>query len=279
VGLALDSDGGFGSLVMTPHRSSLRLLTLAALGGTLLTGCRAGESTEVEVEVRSVGMDHASGAPVVVLQDKAAHQTALPIWIGPAEAQAIAMQLEGVTPPRPMTHDLMKLALEQSGVEFEKVVIQGLKESTYYARIFLQSGRKQVELDSRPSDAIALAVRFHKPIFVARALMERDNAIDLRREAAREGALTVAGITLQNLSEELASHFGMRAGQGVLVSNVADDARTMLRRGDVIVEANGDRVDDVAALRGKLDGVHPGARTDLAVQRGNERVHVEFTTE
>ncbi|MBI1818057.1 MAG: bifunctional nuclease family protein [Deltaproteobacteria bacterium] len=264
---------------MTPHCSSLRLLTVAALGGALLTGCRASEPTEVEVEVRSVGMDHASGAPVVVLQDKAAHQTALPIWVGPAEAQAIAMQLEGVTPPRPMTHDLMKLALEQSGVEFEKVVIQALKESTYYARIFLHSGRKPVELDSRPSDAIALAMRFHKPIFVARTLMESNDAVDLRREAARAGALTLAGVTLQNLSEELASHFGMRAGEGVLVSNVADDARTLLRRGDVIVEANGDRVGDVADLRAKLDGVQPGGRTDLAVQRGDQRVHVEFATE
>jgi len=241
-------------------------------------GCRSADTSDVEVEVRSIGVDQVSRAPVILLQDKA-KRVALPIWIGPSEAQAIAMQLEGITPPRPLTHDLMKSALEQAGVAFDKVVIENLRDSTYYARIFLHGNGKKVELDSRPSDAIALAVRFHKPIFVSRALLRQDTAIDLRQEAINAGALTLSGVTMQDLTDELAAYFNLPAGSGVLVSNVAGDARIALRRGDVIVEIDGKAIRDLAALQTKLDSLRPGARADLSVQRGGEVVHVDFIGE
>ena len=151
------------------------MLWLTAIG---LAGCHQKEKTEVEVEVRSVGFDNASHAPVVVLQDHD-RKVALPIWIGPAEAQAIAMQMEGINPPRPMTHDLMKTILDDAGVQFDKVIIQDLKDTTYYARIYLRSGRQDLQVDSRPSDAIALAVRFHRPIYVTTALLRGGTTIDL----------------------------------------------------------------------------------------------------
>jgi hypothetical protein len=251
------------------------LVLIALAAGALASGCAAPENAEVEVEIRNVGLDHRSQSPVVLLQDKA-HRVALPIWIGPSEAQSIAMQLEGVNPPRPLTHDLMKLALEQSGVEFERVLITELKESTYYARIFLRSGRKDIELDSRPSDAIALAVRFHKPIFVARGLLQSETTIDLREASRSEGTFTFAGVTVQDLSDELAAYFGVTPGEGVLVSDVTPDATVALQRGDVIVAINGTTVASVHSVQTTLGALEAGAGADLSVQRGGERLQIAW---
>jgi bifunctional DNase/RNase len=261
---------------MTRNHSGPIAAFIVALLVTVLASCSNKESGQVEVEVRSVGLDQTSRSPVVLLQDKA-KQVALPIWIGPAEAQAIAMQMEGVSPPRPLTHDLMKGALEQSGVEFEKVVIDDLRESTYYARIFLRNGSKKVELDSRPSDAIALAVRFQKPIFVARTLLQSETTIDLREASLSDATATLAGITIQELTDELARHFGLPPGRGVLVSNVTRQAGADLQRGDIIVAIDGERVTGVAALHAKIVALVPGAHADLAVQRGLDEIHVDFT--
>ncbi|MBI4514859.1 MAG: bifunctional nuclease family protein [Deltaproteobacteria bacterium] len=257
---------------------ALLLSAVAIAAGVGLAACRTAESPEVEVEIRSIGLDQASRSPVVVLQDKE-KRVGLPIWIGPAEAQSIAMQMEGIDPPRPLTHDLMKLALEQAGVEFERVVIQDLKDSTYYARIYLHSGRKAMELDSRPSDAIALALRFHKPIFVTRTLLQRDLAIDLRQAGLSAGAWTRAGITMQDLTAELAEYFGLPAGRGVLVSDVNEAARTELKRGDIILEIDGVDVDGVAGLQAKVEALADGARADLAIRRGTEQIHVDWGAE
>src|SRR5438132_3111256 len=101
--------------------SRVSVWTLSLLAVAILSGCRGREKTEIEVEVRSVGFDNASNAPVVVLQDHD-RKVALPIWIGPAEAQSIALQMQGVSPPRPLTHDLIKNMLDQAGVEFQRVV-------------------------------------------------------------------------------------------------------------------------------------------------------------
>lgn len=250
------------------------MIGVAALA---LWSCRSRDSDEVEVEVRSIGLDHAARAPVVVLQDKAKH-VALPIWIGPTEAQAIAMQLEGINPPRPMTHDLMKTLLDQTGVEFQRVLIGELKDSTYYARIFLRSGGKDLELDSRPSDAIALAVRFHKPIFVARTLLRHDVAVDLRQTMA-DDSLTFAGITVQDLTDELAEYFEIAPRHGVLVADVARDAHAAVKRGDIILEVDGDGIADLAALQTKLDGLPRGAHSDLSVQRHGAQIHVDVVVE
>jgi bifunctional DNase/RNase len=91
--------------------------------------------------------------PVVLLQDRNGRKS-IPIWIGMAEAQAIALQLQGKASPRPLTHDLLKTILEEVGVELDRVLVTDLKEGTYYARIHLINGRKIMEVDSRPSDAM-----------------------------------------------------------------------------------------------------------------------------
>src|SRR5262245_40659657 len=126
------------------------LLALALVAAS----CRKSEPKETEVQVQTVGFDRSSQSPVVVLHD-AAHDRALPIWIGVTEAQAIAVQIEGVKSPRPLTHDLVKTILDQSGVELQKVLISELRDNTYYARIFLSGGHGDIDVDCRPSDAIA----------------------------------------------------------------------------------------------------------------------------
>jgi len=237
--------------------------------------CRATERTEMEVEVRTIGYDNSSHAPVVVLQDHD-RKVALPIWIGAAEAQAIAMQMQGISPPRPLTHDLIKTILDGAGVDLQRVVIGELKESTYYARIYLHTGRQDLEVDSRPSDAIALAVRFHRPIFVARALMKGDASIDLQKEAPAGTTIKYSGVTVQNLTEELAEYFSVPRGQGVIVADIATDAPQGLQRGDVILEINGAAVSGVGDFEAKMHEVTDGRRAHLSVQRGTERVDVPF---
>ena len=227
-----------------------------------LAACRAPHKTETEVEVRSVGFDSLSHAPVVVLQDHD-RRVALPIWIGAAEAQAIAMQMRGIAPPRPMTHDLIKSMLDQAGIELRKVVIQDLKESTYVASIYLHTASQDLQIDSRPSDAIALAVRFHSPIFVATGLLKGDTTIDLQREAATESTVKIAGVTLQNLTDEIAEYFSLPPGTGVLVADVAADAAPggqELQRGDVILEVDGQIGQWRRRLRRQDARAHRGAR-------------------
>src|SRR5512145_3158376 len=165
---------------------------------TMAAACRSASAPrEVEVEVSRVALDESSRSPVVLLEDKA-HTLALPIWIGVSEAQAIAMEIEGVAPPRPLTHDLVKDMLDHVGVELTRVLISELRGSTYYARIYLSARGDQVEIDSRPSDAIALAVRFHRPIFVAASLLTRDQTVALSPGGAETAS--IGGVTVQALS-------------------------------------------------------------------------------
>ena len=183
-------------------------------------GCQAEEADQgpVAVEVMRVGFDRTTDMPVVILRDKG-NSRAIPIWIGPFEARAIAMELEGAAAPRPLTHDLLKSILQGAGVVFEKVLVSELKEGTYYARIFLTSAGKDFEVDSRPSDAIALALRFRKPILVARSLMEGNTAMDLEDRSESEDrseplVKSVRGITVQEISQGLAASLGLSSTDG-----------------------------------------------------------------
>jgi bifunctional DNase/RNase len=261
-------------MMQSTRSRRFQLWALCLLGAFALAACRSQEKSEVEVEVRSVGLDSASNAPVVVLQDRD-RKVALPIWIGPAEAQAIVMQMQGINPPRPMTHDLIKEMLDGAGVEFQKVLIQDLKDSTYYARIFLHAGRRDLQVDSRPSDAIALAVRFHRPIFVARALLKGDSAIDLQHQVPTASTIKFSGITVQNLTDELAEYFDLRPGHGVIVADVASDAPKGLERGDVILEVDGTAVTGVGDLATRMEALK-GTPAHLSVQRGSKRIPVQF---
>ena len=120
---------------------------------------------EVEMKIRGLMMDPMSNMPIVVLKDTTG-DSVLPIWVGIYEANAIALEIEKVTTPRPMTHDLIKVLLMGLDASIKKVVVSELKDDTFYAVIWLERDGTLVSIDSRPSDALALALRIDCPIFV-----------------------------------------------------------------------------------------------------------------
>jgi uncharacterized protein len=120
---------------------------------------------EVEMKIRGLMMDPVTNMPIVVLKDING-STILPIWVGIYEANAIALEIEKVSTPRPMTHDLIKILLLGLGTGIRKVVVSELKEDTFYAVIWLDKDGELISVDSRPSDALALALRLDCPIFV-----------------------------------------------------------------------------------------------------------------
>ena len=120
---------------------------------------------EVEMKIRGLMMDPVTNMPIVILKDINGN-TVLPIWVGVYEANAIALEIEKVATPRPMTHDLIKNLLVGLNTAVQKVVVNELKEETYYALIWLEQNGQIISIDSRPSDALALALRLDCPIFV-----------------------------------------------------------------------------------------------------------------
>ena len=143
----------------------------------------------VEVKIDSIRVSLMSQHRVVILKDVDSDRY-LPIWIGPCEADAITIELQGVQIARPMTHDLLKTLIKEMGGKVSHVVVNDLRNETFYARIVLDVNGHSLELDSRPSDAIALAVRVRVPIFVDEDVM--DNAAIVPEEnLAAEGALDV----------------------------------------------------------------------------------------
>jgi len=120
---------------------------------------------EVEMKIRGLMMDPVTNMPIVVLKDQGS-ETVLPIWVGVYEANAIALEIEKITTPRPMTHDLLKNLLVGLETMVRKVVVTELKDDTFFAVIWLERDGQSISIDSRPSDALALALRMDCPIFV-----------------------------------------------------------------------------------------------------------------
>ncbi|MFN8451793.1 MAG: bifunctional nuclease family protein [Anaerolineae bacterium] len=126
----------------------------------------------IEVIIDSIRVSLMSQYRIVILKDSVSDRY-LPIWIGPCEADAITVELQEMPPQRPLTHDLLKSMIRELGGNVVHILINDLRHDVYYARIVIDIGGKQIEVDSRPSDAIALAVRTKVPIFVAESVMER----------------------------------------------------------------------------------------------------------
>jgi bifunctional DNase/RNase len=125
----------------------------------------------IEVRVAHLGLDRTTNTPVVILQEQNGERV-LPIWIGPAEASAIAMELAGMKFARPLTHDLLKQVIVGLGAELRKVIITQVKENTYYAELHIYRGDAVINIDARPSDSIAVALRLKAPIFTSEELLE-----------------------------------------------------------------------------------------------------------
>ncbi len=132
----------------------------------------------LEMKVKGLALDPSTNMPIVILQDME-EERALPIWVGICEANAIAIEMEDVPVPRPMTHDLIKNILEKVQATVSRIVINDMEDNTFFAVILLSIDGNEVSIDSRPSDAIALALRVDAPIFVAKKVLDEARSIDL----------------------------------------------------------------------------------------------------
>jgi uncharacterized protein len=136
----------------------------------------------VEMKVRGLALDPMSNMPIIILRDEE-DKRSLPIWVGIFEANAIALELEKIATPRPMTHDLIKNILEAIDARVQKVVVTDLRDNTFFAVLHLQIGEREYTVDSRPSDAIALALRVAAPIYVDEDVVRRAKTLDVTKEA------------------------------------------------------------------------------------------------
>ena len=131
--------------------------------------------------VRGLTLDPVTNAPIVILKSEGGTRL-LPIWIGVFEANAIALEMEKISTPRPMTHDLLKSVIELLGARVERMVVDKLEENTFFASVYLRSGGQELRLDARPSDAIALALRTGARIFVAHDVLSRSRGIEIEED-------------------------------------------------------------------------------------------------
>jgi uncharacterized protein len=140
---------------------------------------------EVEMKIRGLMMDPVTNMPIVILRDTAGNQI-LPIWVGIYEANAIALEIEKVSTPRPMTHDLIKNLLMGLSTGVQKVVVSELKDDTFFAVIWLEKDGQLISIDSRPSDALALALRLDCPIFVDETVLKNSKTASVNDKVQTE---------------------------------------------------------------------------------------------
>jgi uncharacterized protein len=202
---------------------------------------RATADDLVAVELATVGMDALQRTPVVLLRDGGSGKI-VPIWVGVAEAQAILRTMLGVDMPRPMTHDLLASVIRELGATVEEVLVHDLQESTFIGRIRLRVHDQPalLDIDSRPSDALALAIRTDAPIFVAEALLAEPPDFDFLAPEADEQVVRILGITVVTPTITLRERFGLGDRSGLVAVGVSGEAAEKgLRRGDLIIGVNG----------------------------------------
>lgn len=265
-------------LIMFPFAARRIILPFLVIGVAACAGMRNGANSsasaagpgEVGVEIASLGIDRDSGAHYVLLEDPSGDR-GVPIMIGDMEAEAIDLQMNGLQPPRPLTLDLLRTIIEQTGNHVDRVVITAMRDEVYQAKIVLDGGRHNV--DSRPSDAVALAVGTHAPIYVNEKLLasrsqlgELGMNVALRRAPKSDRAL---GLAVQDLTPTLASYFQVAPKSAVLVADVDSNAsRAGVQRGDLITTIDGKPVAGVADFDREVGSLKRGAPVVLEVRRG-----------
>ena len=155
----------------------------------------------IEMAIKGLMIDQVTSTPIIVLRDKDATKV-LEIWVGVFEANAIALQIENISTPRPMTHDLVTDMLGELGAEVVRITVTELKENTFYASITVQQNGSEIEIDSRPSDAIALAVRAEAPIFAAEDVIE-ESAIEFEGEDVDQEVLDAEVAKFRHFLDEV----------------------------------------------------------------------------
>jgi bifunctional DNase/RNase len=258
----------------------MKLRSLGLVAG-ILTVCfgnfgYAGDA--VEMKVRGVTMDPERHSPIVVLEGHHGHE-AFPIWIGIPEARAIALELEGVDTPRPLTHALLNNILIDLEIGIGRIFINDLRNNTYFAKIDLLRGPETVTIDARPSDAIALAIRAKAPIFVARKVLEATRTVILTEPEPQKDSARMCGISVQNLTPQLARLFNLTSTDGVLVASTdseSSDGSGDVRRGDVIIEADGTIIRTIQDFQDLCRNKESGEEVVLNITRDQRPVELKL---
>ncbi len=228
----------------------------------------------LELHVKKVLYLQMTQSPVVILVDSSEKQF-LPIWIGFSEAQAIALEMEHFKPPRPMTHDLFPTVVKELDGKIEKLLITETKANTYYATLSVSTKDKTREIDCRPSDGIAIALRVKAPIFASESVMRNARPVpDEIESAGGAHRLELLPVTVQTLTPELAAALELGAAKGVLVSA---SQHPKVLRGDVIVAVGSDRLATVEQLKAALDKVGEGKDVDLKISRERQITTIRVT--
>jgi uncharacterized protein len=221
---------------------------VAILASCALLACFGGHESgtsrnEVRVKVTDVGFDEQSNAHYVMLADQNGRR-GMPIIIGDDEARTIMLELNGIKPDRPLTADLLRNVIQQTGNHVDRVVIGDMRNQVFYAQIYLDHDRYVV--DSRPSDAIALAMGTQVPIYINGEIF---NASAQTLDSAPPQFAALDGITVQDLTPAIASYFGVAPSSGVLVADITPSAASALKRGDIITQLDGWPVPNPAAFK------------------------------
>jgi len=138
---------------------------------------------QIEMTIKGLMVDPITNMPIIILRDNDG-QRVLPIWVGIFEANAIALQMENIATPRPMTHDLLRNVIQDLSGTVRKIVVSDLKDNTFYALIYVETPAETVAIDARPSDAIALALRTQAPIFVEESVIDNAKTVDFASDKA-----------------------------------------------------------------------------------------------
>jgi bifunctional DNase/RNase len=209
----------------------------------------AQEIGSVETTIKTLMLDPNTRSPIVVLET-VTDKKLLPIWIDVPEARAIALELDHVTTPRPLTHDLIRNIIQGLGATLQRVTITDLRSNTYFAVLFLGFKGQDLQIDARPSDAIAIALRMKAPIYASTQVLAKSKALPPLNAPAKE-LQKRAGIQAQDLTAEVAALLDIPAQRGVLVVDVANGSAAMnagIQRGDVITKADDQTVQSVQEL-------------------------------
>ncbi len=248
-----------------------------ALAGVVIPGWAAETEpygTMVAMKVKGVTLDPTSSKPIAVLETNEETTRLLPIWIGPFEANAIAIEMEDISTVRPLTHDLIKNILSGVGAKLQRVIITKLENNIFYAVLRLEINGREVTVDSRPSDAIAVALRMNAPIFATEQVLEAAKTIEQTKRDALTLTKNTIGLTIQALTPDIAEHFSLIEGKGVLVSHVQQDsgaASAGVRRGDIITAVGDRETDTIQAFLEAFEAVKGQSQVALHLQRGNDR--------
>ncbi len=252
-----------------------RALTITFLLALVLPASSSAQINTVKLKVKRLLLDPSSKTPVVVLESLK-EKKFIPIWIGKAEATSIAMELEHVKVPRPNAHDLIGNVVKGLGASLDRITITDLKDNTYYAVITLTLKGKKIQIDSRPSDAIAIALRQGAPIYASPEVLAKAGKLPASLKDS-EGVRKILGFYIQDLTRELAALFNLRAKSGVLVADVESAgtaSKAGFQRGDIITDFNGKTINDVDQLESFFQKAQKPGAIKMKIQRNGKPVTV-----